>query len=150
MPSVIYGLQLMQKAPVTNDDSTGSAIGSKESSSPAEGAAPVRGNRRGRPRGRAGRQPGRQALGISQCPVIYGLQLMQKAPVTNDDSTGSAVTTDDSTGSALPPSALPPSGRRSARLVRVKRQYIVQDLFPMLSDVEDEDDGIAFCWRDED
>jgi hypothetical protein len=70
---------------------------------------------------------------------------MQKASITNDDSTGSAVTTDDSTGSALPP-----SGRRSARLVGVKRQYIVQYLFPMLSDVEDEDDGIAFCWRDED
>jgi hypothetical protein len=82
---------------VTNDDSSGSAIGSKEPSSPAEGAAPVRGNRRGRPRGRAGRQ----ALGISRCPVISGLQLMQKAPVTNDDSTGSAVTHDDSTGSAV-------------------------------------------------
>jgi outer membrane scaffolding protein for murein synthesis (MipA/OmpV family) len=71
---------------------------------------------------------------------------MQKAPVTNDDSTGSAVTNDDSSGSALPPSG----SRRSARLVGVKRQYIVQDLFPMLSDIEDEDDGIAFCWRDED
>jgi hypothetical protein len=78
--------------------------------------------------------------------MISGLQLMQKAPITNGDSTGSAVTTDDSTGSALPPSG----SRRSARLVGAKRQYIVQDLFPMLSDVEDEDDGIAFCWRDED
>jgi hypothetical protein len=71
---------------------------------------------------------------------------MQKAPVTTGDWTGSAVTTDDSPGPALPPS----SSRRSARLVGVKRQYIVQDLFPMVSDVEDEDDGIAFCWRDED
>jgi hypothetical protein len=56
---------------------------------------------------------------------------MQKAPITNDDSTGSA---------------LPSSGsRRSARLVGVERQYIVQDLFPILSDteVEDEDDGIV-------
>jgi hypothetical protein len=70
------------------------------------------------------------------------LERIQKGPIMNDDSPGSA-------GSALPESG---SSRRSARLVGVERNYIVQDLFPILSDteVEDEDDGIVFCWRDED
>ena len=40
--------------------------------------------------------------------------------------------------------------RRSRRLAGVQRQYIVAELFPSLADMEDEDDGVEFCWREED
>ena len=42
------------------------------------------------------------------------------------------------------------SERRSRRLAGVQRQYVVAVLFPSLTDMEDEDDGVEFCWRDED
>ena len=32
----------------------------------------------------------------------------------------------------------------------VQRQYVVAELFPSLTDMEDEDDGVEFYWRDED
>ena len=38
--------------------------------------------------------------------------------------------------------------RRSKRLEGVRRQYVVAELFPSISDTED-DDGVEFCWRDE-
>ena len=38
--------------------------------------------------------------------------------------------------------------RRSKRLEGVHRQYVVAELFPSISDTED-DDGVEFCWRDE-
>ena len=37
--------------------------------------------------------------------------------------------------------------RRSKRLEGVHRQYVVAELFPSISDTED--DGVEFCWRDE-
>ena len=37
---------------------------------------------------------------------------------------------------------------RSERLEGVHRQYMVAELFPSISDTED-DDGVEFCWRDE-
>jgi len=37
--------------------------------------------------------------------------------------------------------------RRSKRLEGVRRQYVVAELFPSISDTED--DGVEFCWRDE-
>ena len=40
--------------------------------------------------------------------------------------------------------------RRSGRLAGVQRQYVVAELFPSLADMEDEDDGVEFCWREED
>ena len=42
------------------------------------------------------------------------------------------------------------SERRSRRLAGVQRQYVVAELFPSLTDMKDEDDGVEFCWRDED
>ena len=39
--------------------------------------------------------------------------------------------------------------RRSKRLEGVRRQYVVAELFPSISDTEDDDDGVEFCWRDE-
>jgi hypothetical protein len=39
--------------------------------------------------------------------------------------------------------------RRSKRLEGVHRQYVVAELFPSISDTEDDDDGVEFCWRDE-
>ena len=39
--------------------------------------------------------------------------------------------------------------RRSKRLEGVSRQYVVAELFPSISDTEDDDDGVEFCWRDE-
>jgi len=38
--------------------------------------------------------------------------------------------------------------RRSKRLEGVHRQYVVAEMFPSISDTED-DDGVEFCWRDE-
>ena len=37
--------------------------------------------------------------------------------------------------------------RRSKRLEGVHRQYVVAELFPSISDTEN--DGVEFCWRDE-
>ena len=42
------------------------------------------------------------------------------------------------------------SWRRSRRLAGVQRQYVEAELFPSLTDMEDENDGVEFCWRDED
>ena len=42
----------------------------------------------------------------------------------------------------------PVSLARSKRLEGVHRQYVVAELFPSISDTED-DDGVEFCWRDE-
>jgi len=39
--------------------------------------------------------------------------------------------------------------RRSKRLEGVRRQYVVEELFPSITDDEDNDDGVEFCWRDE-
>ena len=39
--------------------------------------------------------------------------------------------------------------RRSKRLEGVRRQYVVEELFPSMTDDEDDDDGVEFCWRDE-
>jgi len=38
--------------------------------------------------------------------------------------------------------------RRSQRLEGVRRQYVVAELSPSISDTGD-DDGMKFCWRDE-
>jgi len=38
--------------------------------------------------------------------------------------------------------------RRSKRLEGVHRKYVVSEMFPSISDTED-DDGVEFCWRDE-
>ena len=38
--------------------------------------------------------------------------------------------------------------RRSKRLEGVRRQYVVEELFPSMTDDEDDDDGVEFCWRD--
>jgi hypothetical protein len=43
----------------------------------------------------------------------------------------------------------PVLARRSKRLEGVHRQYVVAELFPNISDTEDDDDGVEFCWRDE-
>ena len=52
---------------------------------------------------------------------------------------------------SVAPDCQPPAApeRRSRRLADV-RQYVEAELFPSLTDMEDEDDGVEFCWRDED
>ena len=40
--------------------------------------------------------------------------------------------------------------RWSRRLAGVQCQYVVAELFPSLADMEDEDDGVEFCWREQD
>ena len=53
----------------------------------------------------------------------------------------------DSVSVCQPESVL---GRRSRRLAGVQRQYVMAELFPSPTDMEDEDDGVEFCLRDED
>ena len=51
---------------------------------------------------------------------------------------------------AVEPLAVTVLARRSKRLEGVRRQYVVAELFPSISDTEDDDDdGVEFCWRDE-
>ena len=51
---------------------------------------------------------------------------------------------------AVEPLAVAVLARRSKRLEGVRRQYVVAELFPSISDTEgDDDDGVEFCWKDE-
>ena len=96
----------------------------------------IRGNRRGRPRGR-GRERG-QGPGSGDAPPLAASRSLtvRNPPMASDSATVS--------------DCQPVLGRRSGRLAGVQRQYVVAGLFPSLTDMEDEDDGVEFCWRDED
>ena len=39
---------------------------------------------------------------------------------------------------------------RSTRLAGMQRQHVVAELFPSLTDIEGEDNGVEFYWRGED
>ena len=146
--------------------------------SASDGDAPlktaIRGNRRGRPQGRGrgqGQQRGQGRGGGRGQGSDSGGDLR---PVANIDAP--LTTAGDCLPTARnphPPTAAggrslrarnppvadsvsncqpePVLGRRSRRLAGVQRQYVVAELFvPSLTNMEDEDDGVEFCWRDED
>ena len=76
-----------------------------------------------------------------QVPVTPPLAVSRSLTVRNPPMAGDSVTVSD---------CQPVLGRRSGRLAGVQWQYVVAELFPSLTDMEDEDDGVEFCWGDED
>ena len=110
-------------------------IGSGDSGSDTLLQTAIRGNRRGRPRGR-GRGRGRgQGPGSGHAPP---LAVSRSLTVRNPPMAGDSVTVSD---------CQPVLGRRSGRLAGVQQQYVVAELFPSLTDMKDEDDGVEYCWR---
>ena len=61
------------------------------------------------------------------------LAVSRSLTVRNPPMAGDSVTVSD---------CQPVLGRRNGRLAGVQRQYVVAELFPSLTDMEDEDDGV--------